>query len=606
VSVGRRRGGRSIALGVQYNRPVHGFAPLNPEDMSATPRVERKVSLLSVCAITFGILVVVAMANRSRYGATYTDEPFYIAMPYRFGLGDRPFVDEYNFLQTFGLLLYPIVDLYTHITHGTTGIVLFMRGCYLSLMLVTGASIFSYTRRKIRWELALVVSLLPLLFAPWGIQALSYNTMGGAFLTIGLFMTLRFCGSGARTPLILAGVANGLCMVAYPPMVIPVALEIVFLLRLTNTWRSRAGLWQMVGAGLVLVPFVVYLVTIGISQILSSYKFTQSQHAYVGSLVQIFDMVRDLTRTAVLDPFLVLIVVILAVRRLWPASSFASGWLSGIAAMMAPFAVIPILTFREFNTLPRSNGAFVCLAFIGVATWLFRRDVVGSGEAHLVVLPSFVAGFVTAFTSTNGYLNASIGLLPAGAMTLLWLCRMAEEGFSRNKLLLKHASYCALLSVAGVVTVMLVMQYRVFYFQPGGMATLTQTISTGPFAGINSTPQAADLIVNMQQDVLRLSRPGDRILFFNSFPAGYLLTNLRPATDTVWTLPPNFHSGVNVDTNAVIEYFSKNHVYPSIVVQVVGGLYEPSDPLVRLVLSNQYRRVLNNDQYAIYRRVARG
>ena len=42
------------------------------------------------------------MAMRLRYGVDFMDESYFIAVAYRFVLGDRPFVDEQNFLQLAG------------------------------------------------------------------------------------------------------------------------------------------------------------------------------------------------------------------------------------------------------------------------------------------------------------------------------------------------------------------------------------------------------------------------------------------------------------------------------------------------------------------------
>jgi hypothetical protein len=578
---------------------VNTIAESNSHHQLAPHRPARKPSLLSILAVSFGILVLGAMAYRLRYGIAYTDEPFYTAMPYRFVLGDRPFFDEYNISQTLAFITFPLVYLYTHIANGTTGIVLFMRCCYLLLMLLTSACIFSYARRQIPWPVALVASLISLVFAPWGIQSLGYNAMGGALLTISLFLTLWSVSlPDKRVLMVVAGIAGGLCIVSYPTMTIPVGMVILAMWRIGSL---RTGKRYLLGVGLVLVPFCGYLATVGIPQLLLAYKFTQLQHAYVGAIAQLWSVTLELAKTAILEPILALFMIVLILSRFIHRSGLQR--MCGFMTLTVPFAVVPVLTYYAWA---RSNGAFVCLALIGASIWLFRRDVTKRTETLLVVAPSLTAGLTATFTSGNGYLNASVGLLPVAAITLIWLYRVTENSFIHIPRLVRISPYYALLSIAGIVGVVGLLQYRAFYDQPGGIAPLSQYIPTGPFAGIYASPQNASLIVNLQRDVLRLSRPGDRILFFDGFPAGYLLTDLRPATDTVWTFSPYYTP--DVDSKALIQYFQKNHILPSIVVRVVSDAfpYRPNYPITNLVLSRQYKLVLSDAQYTIYRLVPSG
>src|SRR6185312_115254 len=84
-----------------------------------------KIKLLFVGCFT--VLMVYGVVYSLYFGVTPTDEPFYISLPYRFILGDRPFIDEYNVVQSAGLFLLPFVKLYLYMKGSTEGIILFVR-----------------------------------------------------------------------------------------------------------------------------------------------------------------------------------------------------------------------------------------------------------------------------------------------------------------------------------------------------------------------------------------------------------------------------------------------------------------------------------------------
>ena len=63
-------------------------------------------------ATAVAVVAVVALVfawRRLFLGTDLSDEGFYVAVPYRFALGARPFVDEMNILQTAALFSVPFV-----------------------------------------------------------------------------------------------------------------------------------------------------------------------------------------------------------------------------------------------------------------------------------------------------------------------------------------------------------------------------------------------------------------------------------------------------------------------------------------------------------------
>lgn len=82
-----------------------------------------------------------------------------------------------------GFLTYPLVCFYLRIKGGLDGITLFMRYACSFFQILT--AVFIYIRlNKISWGGALVASISYLLYIPFGIMALSYNSLGIMMLLI--------------------------------------------------------------------------------------------------------------------------------------------------------------------------------------------------------------------------------------------------------------------------------------------------------------------------------------------------------------------------------------------------------------------------------------
>ncbi|MBE5955799.1 MAG: hypothetical protein E7253_05045 [Lachnospiraceae bacterium] len=123
------------------------------------------------------LVTAVFLFWKCRYGIGNIDESFYLTVPYRLLQGDGLFVHEWHLSQMAGVLTMPFLWIFTSLNHGTDGIILAMRifttcvQCFIGIML--------YLRmRKYHWMGAVCASLCFVLYIPFGIMALSYNSMG--------------------------------------------------------------------------------------------------------------------------------------------------------------------------------------------------------------------------------------------------------------------------------------------------------------------------------------------------------------------------------------------------------------------------------------------
>lgn len=120
---------------------------------------------------------------KCQYGFGNIDESFYLTVPYRLFQGDALFVHEWHLSQMSWVLTYPIVSFYLQVKGSTVGILLFMRYFCTSLQIIT--ALFIYVRfRKLNWFGAVCTAISYVLYIPFGIMALSYNSMAIMFLII--------------------------------------------------------------------------------------------------------------------------------------------------------------------------------------------------------------------------------------------------------------------------------------------------------------------------------------------------------------------------------------------------------------------------------------
>ena len=141
-----------------------------------------KKNLPNILFVSLFIIFGIIIFWRCRYGCASLDESFYLIFPYRFLQGDRFIVDEWNNTQLASVFLMPIMYVYMKIVGNTDGIFLFMR--YLYTVFNVLISIFIYLKlKKMNKYGAMVSSLFFLIYCPYNIMALSYNTIAiGAFI----------------------------------------------------------------------------------------------------------------------------------------------------------------------------------------------------------------------------------------------------------------------------------------------------------------------------------------------------------------------------------------------------------------------------------------
>jgi hypothetical protein len=491
-----------------------------------------RTKLTTAAAVLGAGAAILATFHRLHFGVHFEDEPFYIATPFRFVLGDRIFVDDLSIFQGSALLLYPVVKVYYGLKRSTEGIILFTRMLYLGYTLVIAGIVFGVLRRRMPWVAALFTGLMCIVYAHFNIYNLSYNTMGSGFLVAGLFLGVQgTLGDDlrARVALTLSGLAHALAAVVYPTFVLVTAVFVAVLAACLPRPRWRGLRAFCLGAGAVGLPFAAFLFHVGIDRIVQAVEFTRAwggEHfaGEVGGLGKLRALVAQAWWSG----------------RPWTYAPLLAASLLAVAKgspTMGLFlaSLLPIVAFApSMFGVAYSNGFVVGFSLVApvLALVLWDRPFV----RRLFVLgwlPALLAGVVSSWSSDNGIIAAPVGLFPAclvsNVLVVLWASDVAGRcrfGFVRGLRVLP-----AVVAVGALV-----------YFQYAGrsvywdapIARLDHRVMGGPFRGIFTTREKATLLQELSADLPAVVNPRGKILFYPDFAAGYLMTTMRPASALCW------------------------------------------------------------------------
>ena len=392
----------------------------------------------SLAALIVTVAGVVLTWRRLFYGMDLQDESYYVLLPWRWVLGDRPFVHEQNLLQFPAMLTYPFVKVFGVVRgNDPTGLMLYTRHLYLLLMIATAAVVFLLLRRLVLWQLALLVASLYVTYIFWATPQLSYNTFALALLTMSAALVGRVvAGFGGPRTALAAGAVMGLAVVAYPSLLALVPFFAV-LFAFAQGRRAAAAVAQgafvhvpdppgqptgaagladtaRVGPRRAARPAALRcrrpLVRPREPEAIVADKQLAGARAIhqLGGSAKALDVAQGVERFIMWRPYLVIAALLIyLVYRRWPrvgrcllALLPVALWLAGQRALMA------------------ASGYVLILCLLAPYLYLFipkERRETGARLLIGVWAPSLLAGAMTAYTSAAGFVNAAVGL-SAGVM----------------------------------------------------------------------------------------------------------------------------------------------------------------------------------------------
>jgi hypothetical protein len=596
---------------------------------------------LSAFSVSTAVAAVVLTWLRLFSGMDLQGESYYVLVPWRWALGDRPFVDEQNLQQLPGLLEYPFIKAFGVLRgYDVTGLVLYSRHLYLLLMIGVAAVVFLLARRLVRWQLALLVAAVFVTYIFRATPQLSYNTFAIAFLTLSVaFACWVVLGLGGSPFALASGLALGLAVVAYPSLLFIVpfwAVLLAFALgRRAPAMIAEAAfahppdpdgpptgrpawlalrLWVL-GGVLVLVPVVLLCLSYGSRNLWRSWQATMTGARdlhQLGGASKAVEVTLGAWRFFVWQPLvLVAAAAVFLVYLRWPRL--------GRMLLVAVPVVLWVAAQRPDVWGP---GYVLASALLVPYLYLFlprERREPGARLLIWVWAPSVIAGAMTAYTSANGYVNGAVGLAPvliAGGVFLCWALQAVTDppdGAVREQSPADGAAgvgmtrsarpspgvWLAALVLTGVVAVTLAYQFE---FQQGGVrrGESTSRFTSGPWWGIAVTPARRQVMDTFAADLAAQARAGDRLLVFFGGSGYYLYWRGAIASNTYW-LRPTAHGEL---PQATVSYFRRRRVVPTLAVHVTRTTGRSAAELQAASGGLDYPSVLVRPTYAVQRKPA--
>jgi hypothetical protein len=561
-------------------------------------------------------------------GMDLQDESYFVLVPWRWALGDRPFVDEQNLLQLPGLLTYPFVKAFAVLRdYDVTGLVLYTRHLYLLLMIGAAVAVFLLLRRLMQWPLALLASGVVVTSISWATPQLGHNTLAFALLTAGAALGARVVvAEGGRVAALLSGVCMGLAVVAYPTLlfVMPfwaVLYAFAFGRRATSmiaeaafthppdpggaptgpeAWRALSA-WALGGA-VVLVSVGLLLLSFGpgnLSRALDSSMQGAQELNQLGGTAKALDVAQGLYRFFAWRPYLLVAALLIYLVYLrWPRAG---------RALLAATPVALWLAAQQ----PQVWGGGYVMAYVALVPYLYlflprERRLAGAQLLLCVWAPSLLAGAMTAYTSAAGYVSAAVGLAPAviaGGTFLCWALAAVGTGGRVEGCAPDGRSartpWLALAVLLAVLALTVVLQFQ-SQRRDVPYRELTSRFETGPWWGISVSEERRRFMDTFAADLQEQARPHDKLLVFFHGSGFYLYWTGDIAVDTYWIWPgPD-----NRLPRSTVSYYRRRRVVPTLAVHLLSTAGMTDQELMEASAGLGYPPTLVRPGYAFQRKPA--
>lgn len=538
-------------------------------------------------------LVWIAAYLRIFMGADLTDEAQYVASAYLPLIGGKPFFNEMFLQQSASLIYTPLLAVYWKLTGSIDGVILYVRHLYAALALFTAWNFFRYFKSKADLQTTLWTATVFLTFIPWCLPSLSYNTLGYFGFANFLLFQLQGLENPGRRNLAAGSCSAALTAASYPTLA--VAMGVYFLTALPWFWKARKKrlfLFQsaLTSAALAILCASAFLL-FDWQDLQDSYHFSRTFGAGGGleKLIFAFQLAGQ-----IIPP--------------WP-------WLSGLFIL-----AVWIQWQTKF-----SQSLIFWLASMAYFAFSRRTDEASSSinQVHIFLWFLFCLSFGLSWRRElrTKLLPFSLSCL-TGVLVLMYSSSMTVFA----------AVYCSVIFLVVIwpmlpgsdlgrrvfmiaLNITLLTGSYLYNYRDYSLSMMQNFVSEGPYAGILTSEPRVLLISEVQSDLQEFKSRASTVLFYDSFPAGYLMSELKPATRSLFMHPLPLSRGVR---NFYADYYSRSENLPDLVfdfktipfsemevaVLNIPGFDPYRDPMKNFFLkTGRYQLARSRTHYDIYLKV---
>ena len=535
-------------------------------------KADESLNKLPIAYIIYGILAV-GLIIRGFYGFCQSDESFYVSTAGRFAAGDLIFVDEWHPTQLASLVTMPFYMIFTAVTGGTTGILLYFRVLYVLFTTVEAYAVYRILsgktgvkgsmagRRIYRTIPALAAGLFLMLYCHLNIPTLSYYTMSFHFFALSFIVMYAGLGEdsaeeakrkGGRVYFIVAGIFFALSVLCLPTLVFAAFFAAVLLVAacIPAGVLRRPLLFFMLGIMIPMLCFVIYLYASGnsIAGLLANlpYIISDGEHdrGYVESVKVFFRAISDVFGRIY---YISIVMVILALL------TYVNPRLR--RDLRPYFLISDLVLFIYYTSLAFTHTGYMNTAF---ALFVFPLFFLTEKKDWYIFLSLFSGGLVFSMTySLSSFcdlyvLSIGHGLAAFGGILLLWDLMM-ELHSGRDDDSEENAEICALwkkyalpvlTAAAGVFLIITMMLRFINVYRDDRLSCLDSRIDRGPAAGLFTSSSHRDQYDAVLVSIMKYTSGGDenavqgknggKVLFSKLLPWGYTASGMRVAAPDTW------------------------------------------------------------------------
>lgn len=494
---------------------------------------------------------------KCRFGFGNVDESFYITIPYRLFKGDALFLEEWHLSQMAGLLTLPIVTLYVTFNGGTDGIVLFMR--YACTFVQCLIALFIYLRlRKLTWAGASVAALSFVLYIPFGIMALSYNSMGIMALVV---CTVILYTAKRQKPLqyTVAGLFYAAAVLCCPYLAVVFVLYLLAVGGISlhkwltrkpagedyDCWTIKGAAFVTLGAAIAAVAFLIFVLSrASLGDILKAFPqiLNDPEHPTVPFISSFNAFFRRIDKANALTPqhydaFLLLGIICLADRN-------------SHKRKLIYFPIATALTLVMMQSHYEKNDYINHLMWsvnvLAIFAFVLTRDKRIKGLFYVMWLPGILYAFCLNITSNQGFYAISSASAAATVGSILMIVLFAREMAADIHIPIPAMRYFAAALVGLLLMFQLgtqcVLRYNSVFWEKG-MENQTVMLEDGIDAGLMVSPAWERSYHNTLKNlkVLEEYNP-EKVLFLSKSTWYYLATDYEFCTYSAWIAGVTEHS----------------------------------------------------------------
>jgi len=569
--------------------PVDAHASDESHDDAATPAHSAhapSTHFASFFTVGIGLLAILLLSARIRYGVEVLDESYYAAGSYRFALGLRPLLDDLGPHQFASYLVAPLVWIWLRMRGNLDGVILALRAVYLLGSVTTAAVAFIFLRKILDWRIAFVAAACSLGFVPSLIFAPNYNTIALACLSVSTSLAgIVLIDDGPPWLLVLSGLAMGAAIIVYPTQAATILLAILLLGWLTRSWRL--SLLAALGAAIVISVFLV-----SIRGSLSGLTdFVTYNRAWIGAPSKLMVLAKGIVGATYLAPATYVLAAILAFRVLHRRVPWILTTVLPVAVLMA------IHVSFSFNRTMNAAALLLLSVLVAGLGPIGRRDRVALGYVFSVAT---CAGLLFAYTSTAGFTTFGVGAAAAAAAGMAVLLNNAHDALS-ERFGSRHALSATVAIGTASIAIVLVLCWS-SVAQDAHYPWQLSNPATGPYAGLLTSSETESSLARMKSDLRATTSQGDRLFVYGSDPSTYLLSSASPVAPNVWFTGAETTQPVRA--MFLVRWTDTTAHRPTVIVIDTADWnsrqQEPSNYLLAYFDRN-YRTVLSRPGYVILR-----